>query len=114
VLLAVNENVVSDRLGSVVVPLAKVTVSLTRPEWLAVADGFEITPTGVRLVAWKQEGTQLVLDLGPTEVARLVVLTADKGLHGRLEQLYQNKFAATVAGLLPRGGGAKSEGPDEK
>ena len=48
VLLAVNENIANDRLGTVVAPLAKTPVTLTPPAWLKTADAFEITPQGLR------------------------------------------------------------------
>ena len=41
VLLAVNENIANDRLGTVVVPLPKTSVTVTPPAWLKAADGFE-------------------------------------------------------------------------
>ena len=60
VLLAVNENIANDRLGTVVVPLPKTPVTLTAPAWLKAVDGFEITPEGLRDVDWKSEAGQLV------------------------------------------------------
>ena len=78
VLLAVNENIANDRLGTVVVPLPKTSVTITPPAWLKAADGFEITPQGLRDADWKSDAGQLVLDLGQTEVARMVLLTADQ------------------------------------
>ena len=99
VLLAVNENIANDRLGTVVVPLPKTPLTITPPSWLKAADGFEITPEGLRDVDWKSEAGQLILDLGKTEVARLVFLTSDKTLRGQLDDLYHNRFAASVAQL---------------
>jgi hypothetical protein len=99
VLLVVNENIASDRLGTVVVPLPKTAVSITPPSWLKASDAFEITPQGLQDVTWKCDAAQLVLDLGRTDVARMVLLTADKTLRGQLEGLYQSRFAANVARL---------------
>ena len=99
VLLAVNENIANDRLGTVVVPLPKTTVTITPPSWLKTADAFEITPQGLQDVNWKSDADQLVLDLGKTDVARMVLLTADKALRGQLGELYRNRFAANVAEL---------------
>ncbi len=104
VLLAVNDNIANDRLGSVVVPLPKTVVAVTPPSWLKAVDGFEITPEGVRDVNWKNEADQLILDLGPTEVARLVLLTTDQTLRGRLAELHRSRFAANVAQLAATGG----------
>ena len=99
VLLAVNENIANDRLGTVVKPIQETPVTLTSPGWLNVADAFEVTPEGVRDVSWKSQHPGIALDLGTTEVARLVVLTADKALRPQLSQLYQDRFSATVAQL---------------
>ena len=104
VLLAVNDNIANDRMGTVVVPLPKTVVTVTPPAWLKAAAGFEITPEGVRDVSWKSEAGQLVLDLGQTEVARLVLLTTDKELRGQLEELHRSRFAANVAQLTASGG----------
>jgi len=99
VLLAVNENIANDRLGTVVVPLPKTVVTITPPAWLETTDGFEITPQGVQDLNWKSTAGQLVLDLGKTEVARMVLLTTDKSLRAHLADIYRSRFAANVAQL---------------
>jgi hypothetical protein len=99
VLLAVNDNIASDRLGTVVVPLPKTVVTLAPPTWCKPADLFEITPEGVQDLNWKSDAGQVTVDLGQTEVARLVLLTADKSLRSNLEELYRTRFAANVAQL---------------
>ena len=58
----------------------------------------------MRDVDCKSEAGQLVLDLGKTEVARMVLLTADKGLRSQLDELYRSRFAANVALLTATGG----------
>ena len=103
VLLAVNENIANDRLGTVVVPLPRTAVSLMPPAWLKVVDGFEVTPEGLRDVNWKSDAGQLVLDLGKTEVARMVLLTTNKDLRSQLDELYHSRFAANVAQLTAAG-----------
>jgi hypothetical protein len=99
VLLAVNENIASDRLGTVVVPLPKAVLTLTPPAWFKPTAGFEITPQGLRDLDWKSNSGQLALDLGKTEVARMVLLTADKALRSQLDELYRSHFAANIARL---------------
>jgi hypothetical protein len=103
VLLAVNENLASDRLGTVVVPLPKATVTLTPPSWLKPIDAFEIAPEGLRDVGWKSDGGQLVIDLGKLEVARMVVLTMDKALRKQLDELHHDRFATNVNQLIATG-----------
>jgi hypothetical protein len=99
VLLVVNDHIASDRLGTVVVPLPQTTLSLTLPAWLEAVDAFEVTPQGPQPVSWKGDAGQLILELNRTEVARMVLLTADTKLRGQLEELYQSRFAANVARL---------------
>jgi len=99
VLLAVNESIANDRQGTVVVPLGKAVVTLTPPAWLKAADGFEITPQGLRDADWNRAGSQVVVNLGATEVARMVLLTVDKSLRAQLDELYRDRFAANVARL---------------
>ncbi len=99
VLIAVNDNIANDRLGTVVVPLPTTPITLTPPSWLKPADAFEITPEGLRDVTWKTDAAQLALDLGKTEVARLVLLTSDKALRRQLDDLYRTHFAANIAQL---------------
>jgi hypothetical protein len=100
VLLAVNDDIANDRLGSVVVPLQKTHVTITQPAWLKAADAFEITPQGLEDVKWKNDAGHVSLDLGKTEVARMIVLTSDNGLRRQLDELYRTRFAANVAKLL--------------
>ena len=107
VLLAVNENIASDRLGTVVVPLPKTVVTLSPPAWLKPADAFEITPQGLQDLNWKSNAGQLTLDLGQTEVARMVLLTSDKSLRKQLDELYRSRFAANVAQLAAAGTNSK-------
>jgi hypothetical protein len=103
VLLAVNESIANDRQGTVVVPLAKTVVTLTPPAWLKTADAFEVTPQGLRELDWKSDAGQIVMDLGKTEVARMVLLTTDKTLRAKLSELHRDRFAANVAQLTATG-----------
>ncbi len=99
VLLAVNEGIASDRLGTVVVPLEKAPVTVTAPEWLKAKEVFEITPEGVRDANAKVSGQEVSLDLANTRVARMMVITSDDGLRGQLEKRYAENFAANVKEL---------------
>ena len=99
VMLAVNESIANDRQGTVVVPLAKTVVTLTPPAWLKTTDAFEITPQGLRELDWKSDAGQIVMDLGKTEVARMVLLTTDKTLRAKLSELHRDRFSVNVARL---------------
>lgn len=99
VLLAVNNNIASDRLGTVVVPLLKTTLRLTPPSWLSARDVFEVSSEGTRNIQWKAEQGLLVMELGETRVARLILVTAQPELRRLLQALYQSRFATNAAGL---------------
>ncbi len=100
VLMAVNDNFLCDRLGTVVKATEKARVSVTLPSWLRPVDAFEIGYDGVKDAAWKQAGARTNLDLGTLQMTRMVVITADKGLRGRLQGIYDRQFRENVAGLL--------------
>ena len=100
VLLAVNDNIASDRLGTVVVPLPKTVVNLTLPGWLGAVRAFEITPEGTRDVNWQVSDSEIIFDLGSTRLARMIVVTGDDSLRARLEQMHRDQFAENVASLL--------------
>jgi hypothetical protein len=82
-----------------VVPLPKTAVTITPPAWLKATVGFEITPQGLRDLDWKSDAGQLVINLGQTDVARLVLFTADPWLRRQLDELYRDRFATNVARL---------------
>ena len=98
--MAVNDNFLCDRLGTVVKATEKARVSVTLPSWLRPVDAFEIGYDGVKDAAWKQAGARTNLDLGTLQMTRMVVITADKGLRGRLQGIYDRQFRENVAGLL--------------
>lgn len=100
VLVVVNDNHANDRVGTVIHPIEKASVSVTPPSWLRAQDVFEITHQGVRVVTWKQTGPQVAIDLGTVEVTRLIVVTSDPQLRPQLETRYKTQFAAKVARLL--------------
>ena len=74
-------------------------VTLTPPAWLKPTDAFEITPQGLRELDWKSDAGQIVMDLGKTEVARMVLLTTDKTLRAKLSELHRDRFSVNVARL---------------
>jgi len=100
VLLAVNDNIASDRLGTVVVPLPKTVVKLALPNWLSSVQAFEITPEGTRDVDWRFSDSEIVLDLGSTRLARMIVVTGDEALRASLEQIHREQFAKNVRSLM--------------
>lgn len=100
VLVVVNDNYANDRVGTVIFPAAKATVTVTVPSWLKPKDAFEITYDGARSVTWKQTGAQLSVDLGKLEVSRLIFISADARLRDELQDVYKKRFAGNVARLV--------------
>lgn len=98
--IAVNDNVLCDRLGTVVRPVEKAKVSVQTPSWLKAADAFEITFEGIKDVSWTAGDRKVNLDLGTVNVSRFIILTSDTGLRAKLQKLYDAKFAANVRALV--------------
>jgi hypothetical protein len=98
-LIIVNDNVICDRVGTVVQPMANSKVSVEIPTWLTPSQAFEVTEDGIRDVSWKMEGAKAVVDLGTVEVTRFIVFTSDAGLRARLQNVYEEKFSANVKTL---------------
>jgi hypothetical protein len=102
VLIVVNDNYANDRVGTVIFPAEKASVTVTPPSWLQVKDAFEVTYHGIRDLTWKPAGPQVAFDLGKVEVTRLIMLSSDPQLRSQLSGLYETRFAAKVAKLLGR------------
>jgi len=100
VVLAVNDNNFSDRLGTVIRPIKNATMQVKMPAWLKAADVFEVTCKGTADIDWKARERAVRVDLGTVEVTRLVVITKDPGLRGGLQKRYESRFAANVRKLL--------------
>jgi len=98
--IVVNDDVLCDRLGTVVKPVENASVTLEIPAWLTPADAFEVTYKGLEDVRWKQTGKHLRLDLGTLDVSRFILITGHPELRRELEKRYREHFAANVADLL--------------
>jgi hypothetical protein len=98
-LIAVNDNVLCDRVGTVVKPEPNCKVTVQAPSWMKPSDVFEISYQGVKTVSWTQDGSSVTVELGTVNVSRLVIITADTGLRKRLQDTYEKTFAANVGKL---------------
>jgi len=98
-LIAVNDDVLCDRVGTVYKPLENATVSVQPPSYLKPCDVFEVTCDGIRDVPWRREGAKIVLGLGKVDLSRFVVITADPALKAKMDALYREKFAEKAASL---------------
>jgi len=100
VVICVNDDYASDRLGTVVRPLERAEVNLRLPAWLEPKEAFEITFEGPRDIAWERRGADVALHLGRVDLTRLILISADPQLRDHLQALYQEQFAAKVARLV--------------
>lgn len=100
VVLCVNDNYLNDQLGTVYRPVENARLSITLPSWLQPREVFEVTFKGTQDAQWERSGSKLNLQLGTVDLTRLLVVTADAGLRGRLQKLYESKFAGNVARLI--------------
>jgi hypothetical protein len=98
-LAIVNENIASDRMGTMVKPCQDAQVTVTLPSWIDPKTVIEVTSDGIREVASKVDGGRLKLDLGAVDVSRFVLITSDATLKSRLQKQYNEKFAENVKGL---------------
>ena len=111
-IVVANDTIISKREGTEVKPLEMAKVTFPIPYWMIRGDEFEITPEGIKDVVpeleaghetrtgrWVPGTAVFTFDLGTVEVARLLVLSSNRKLRGKLEKLYQEKFAANVAKL---------------
>lgn len=100
-LIIANDNVASDRVGTVIRPVENAHVRAHLPAWLKAADVFEVTYRGPRDVKWQVGADGLNLELGTVHVTRFIVVSNGPGLRHQVQQAYDDKYAANVAALAP-------------
>ena len=99
-LLVVNDNFASDRLGTVMKPVENARIKVQVPAWLKAGDVFEMTYEGARDMKWQNGQDGLEVNLGTVNVTRFILVTADAGLRGQLQKLYEDRYSANVRKLL--------------
>jgi hypothetical protein len=97
--IVVNDNVLCDRVGTVVKACENAKASVQVPSWLSPKDAFEITYDGIKDVTWKPDGGRIAFDLGKLDLSRFIIVTANPGLRAQLDTLYRTKFAENVKAL---------------
>ena len=106
VVLVVNDNMASDRLGTVIKPVEKAHLAVRTPSWLKDGTAFEVGCDGLKDVPYKADGNGMSFDLGTVRVTRMLVITADAGLRGRLQGIFDQQCAVNAKTLLAQ--------PDER
>ncbi len=102
VVIVANENIASDRLGTVVKPVEKARIKVDVPSWIRAADVFEVDYKGTRKVDYKAADATLTVELGQVDLTRMILVTSDAGLRARLQERYEKHCAANVAALLAK------------
>ncbi|HOW70025.1 MAG TPA: hypothetical protein PKY77_05430 [Phycisphaerae bacterium] len=100
VVLVVNDNMASDRLGTIIRPVQRAVLGIQVPGWMPPADVFEIAADGVRDVRWSQDKGTVSADLETVQVTRMLVVAKDPHLRGQLKALYERDFAEHARKLL--------------
>ncbi len=100
ILLVVNDNHFSDRLGTVIRPIENATLDVTLPSWMEAADVFEMTYEGTKDIDSASEGRSLNVDLGTVEVTRMILVTKRPELRAELQKRYDDNFADNVRKLM--------------
>lgn len=95
----VNDDVLSDRVGTVVKPVENARLTVRVPSWLRPTDAFEVGYEGIGDVSHRQEGEDTIIELGRLNVSKFVLITSDPGLRDRLRKVYETRFADNVRGL---------------
>ncbi len=99
ILLVVNDNHFSDRLGTVIRPIENAKLDVTMPSWMEAADVFEMTYDGTQDIDSESEGRSLNVDLGTVEVTRMILVTKRPELRAELQKRYDDNFAENVRKL---------------
>jgi hypothetical protein len=104
VLVLVNDNIAVDRAGTVVQPLVGARVALAAPSWLNARDTFEVGANGIVDIAPAGQGPEWSINLGRVELTRLIFITSDPQLRGRLKARFESRFAGNARSLLTLAG----------
>lgn len=99
-LILVNDDYACDRLGTSIKPVDNAFAEAVLPGWLEPKDVFEITAAGTGGVSWGKNGSAVKMELGTLEINRVLIVTSDTALRGKLQKLYDSRYAGKVKRLL--------------
>jgi hypothetical protein len=102
VILVVNHNVFSDRLGTAYRSLENVKVRVDVPDWIEARDVFQLDHEGTADVAWGKadDGLDLEIDLERLDLTKMCFVTSKPDLRPGLQKRYEAEFAGKVRQLL--------------
>jgi len=79
-IVCVNRDHASDRVGTLFEPIPKAPMNITPPAWMRVADSFILTRDGVAPISFTSTDGKLSADLKDIQLTAVVVLTSDPDL----------------------------------
>lgn len=102
ILFCINDDHSNDRNGSVVRSIDDADVSFDLPAWLATpASVFEVDYGGLRDVTYSVASGRITLNLGRTDLTRMIILTSDSALRSQVQSRYDTKYSSRVNELVP-------------
>lgn len=101
VLLCINDDYSCIDTGTFIRPINNAEVSLDLPDWINPAGVFEIDYRGISDVAYDISSGRINLHLGPVNVTRMIVVTADNTLKSTLQSRYSNIYGPRVNAIMP-------------
>lgn len=86
IVVLVNRDHASDRLGTLYEPIPKAPMTFQVPPWMEPAAAFRLAQGQVERVAWTREGDVLNITLNDIHLAELLVITEDSTLEETVRQ----------------------------
>lgn len=102
ILLCINDDHANDRSGSIVRSIDDADASFALPSWLpAPSNVFEVDYSGLHDVSYSIESGRITLDMGRTDLTRMIIITSDTNLRSQIQSRYTNIYGPRVDGLVP-------------
>ncbi len=99
-LIVVNDDVASDRVGTVYKTVEETEVTVEIPGWIKPSDAFEVTCEGIKDLSWKRDGSKVAVSLDKVDISRFILITSDASLRDRLQKEYDTGYASNVRKIL--------------
>lgn len=101
-LVCINDDHANDRAGTVVRSIDDVDVSFDLPVWLTTpANVFEVDYNGIHDVSFNLTSGRITLDLGRTDLTRMIIITSDSKLKSAIQSRYNSTYGPRVDELIP-------------
>ncbi len=101
VLLAVHDEYANDEAGCHYIPFMDASLSVDLPAWMPSATVFEVSALGTSDVSTQVAGSRLQVNLGWTDLTRMIIVTSDPTLRAQLQQRFDDQFQEKVCRISP-------------